>query len=103
MKDIEGKCKVALVQAEPVLFDKKASLKKTLDYIGKVAAEKPDLIVFLSFLSPGILLVLASVSALVKELRRAERIGNAIMTLLLWPEVRSFSFFPMLPKRQVHI
>lgn len=34
MKDIENRCKIALVQAEPVLFDKSASLKK------------PDLIVF---------------------------------------------------------
>ena len=36
MKDVNSICKVALVQAEPVLFDKKASLKKTLDFIEKV-------------------------------------------------------------------
>ena len=53
MKDICSICKVALVQAEPVLFDKKASLKKTLDYIEKVAAEKPDLIVFPELFIPG--------------------------------------------------
>ncbi len=53
MKDIADKCKVALVQAEPVLFDKKASLKKTLDYIEKAAAEKPDLIVFPELFIPG--------------------------------------------------
>ena len=30
MRDIKGSCKVALVQAEPVMFDKKASLEKAL-------------------------------------------------------------------------
>ncbi len=53
MKDINSICKVALVQAEPVLFDKKASLKKTLDYIEKAATQKPDLIVFPELFIPG--------------------------------------------------
>ena len=53
MKDIAGICKIALVQAEPVLFDKKASLKKTLDYIEKAAAQKPELIVFPELFIPG--------------------------------------------------
>lgn len=53
MKDIADKCKVALVQAEPVLFDKKASLKKTLDYIEKAEVEKPNLIVFPELFIPG--------------------------------------------------
>lgn len=33
MEDMKNICKVALVQAEPVLFDKEASLKKVLNYI----------------------------------------------------------------------
>ena len=53
MKDISSICKVALVQAEPVLFDKKASLKKTLDHIEKAAVQKPDLIVFPELFIPG--------------------------------------------------
>lgn len=53
MKDINSICKVALVQAEPVLFDKKASLKKTLEYIEKAAVQKPDLIVFPELFIPG--------------------------------------------------
>ena len=53
MKDINSICKVALVQAEPVLFDKKASLKKTLDYIEEAASHKPDLIVFPELFIPG--------------------------------------------------
>lgn len=53
MKDINSICKVALVQAEPVLFDKKASLKKTLDYIEKAVVQKPDLIVFPELFIPG--------------------------------------------------
>ena len=53
MKNISSICKVALVQAEPVLFDKKASLKKTLDHIEKAAVQKPDLIVFPELFIPG--------------------------------------------------
>ena len=34
MKDLEKKtCRIGLVQAEPVLFDKQASLEKSLEYI----------------------------------------------------------------------
>ena len=32
MKDIRKECRVALVQAEPVMFDKAASLKKALSF-----------------------------------------------------------------------
>ena len=53
MKDIENSCKIALVQAEPVLFDKSASLKKALQQIAEAAAQKPDLIVFLELFIPG--------------------------------------------------
>ena len=53
MKDINSICKVALVQAEPVMFDKTAALKKTLDYIEEAAAQKPDLIVFPELFIPG--------------------------------------------------
>ena len=53
MKDINPKCKVALVQAEPVLFDKQASLDKALAYIAEAAAQKPDLIVFPELFIPG--------------------------------------------------
>ena len=45
MKDIDNICKIALVQAEPVMFDKSASLKKALQYIYEAASQKPDLIV----------------------------------------------------------
>lgn len=53
MKDIDGKCKVALVQAEPVMFDKKASLEKALKYINEAIQQKPDLIVFPELFIPG--------------------------------------------------
>ena len=52
MRDIERICKVALVQAEPVMFDKKASLEKALAYIDK-ASGKADLIVFPELFIPG--------------------------------------------------
>ncbi len=52
MRDIKGSCRVALVQAEPVMFDKKASLEKTLAYIDK-ASGKADLIVFPELFIPG--------------------------------------------------
>ena len=53
MKDIAKSCKVALVQAEPCMFDKKASLEKTLKYIEEAALKKPDLIVFPELFIPG--------------------------------------------------
>ena len=45
MKGIEGICKIAGVQAEPVMFDKRASLEKALRCIGEAAAHHPNLIV----------------------------------------------------------
>lgn len=53
MKDIESSCRIALVQAEPVLFDKKASLAKALQWIEKAASQKPNLIVFPELFIPG--------------------------------------------------
>lgn len=53
MKDIEKICRVALVQAEPVMFDKKASLEKTLKYIEEASKKDPDLIVFPELFIPG--------------------------------------------------
>ena len=55
MKDIENSCKIALVQAEPVLFDKSASLKKALQWIAEAAAQKPTSSSFRNFLFPDIL------------------------------------------------
>lgn len=52
MRDIDQICRVALVQAEPVMFDKEASLRKALDYIEK-ASGKADLIVFPELFIPG--------------------------------------------------
>ena len=53
MKNLQNTCRVALVQAEPVMFDKDASLEKALEYIRKASAEKPDLIVFPELFIPG--------------------------------------------------
>ena len=53
MRDIDPVCKIALVQAEPVLFDKEASLAKALDYIEESASQNPDVIVFPELFIPG--------------------------------------------------
>ena len=53
MKDVKSICKIALVQAEPVMFHKNESLKKALQYIDAAAAKKPDLIVFPELFIPG--------------------------------------------------
>ena len=56
MKDLEKEsCRAALVQAEPVLFDKAASLEKALGYIEEAAASRKgaDLIVFPELFIPG--------------------------------------------------
>ena len=53
MKDVKSTCRIALVQAEPVMFDKAAGLEKALLYIDEAAAQKPDLIVFPELFIPG--------------------------------------------------
>ena len=53
MRDIKDRCRVALVQAEPVMFDAGASLRKSLEYIYEAAEKKPDLIVFPELFIPG--------------------------------------------------
>lgn len=53
MRDVTNICKIALVQAEPVLFDKDASLEKALKYIEEAAGNKAELIVFPELFIPG--------------------------------------------------
>ena len=54
MKDL-GKhiCRIAVVQAEPVLFNKQESLKKALAHIKEAAKNKAELIVFPELFIPG--------------------------------------------------
>ena len=53
MKDVKSTCRIALVQAEPVMFDKATGLEKVLRYIDEAAAQEPDLIVFPELFIPG--------------------------------------------------
>ena len=53
MRDIKKICRLALVQAEPVMFDKAASLEKALRYIDEAASEKAEIIVFPELFIPG--------------------------------------------------
>ena len=53
MKDLKDICRIALVQAEPVMFDKAAGLEKTLKLIDEAARKKPDLVVFPELFIPG--------------------------------------------------
>ena len=54
MRDLDKSiCRIALVQAEPVLFDKQASLDKAIGYIEEAAANGADLIVFPELFIPG--------------------------------------------------
>lgn len=54
MKDLEKKtCRIGLVQAEPVLFNKKASLEKAMGYIDEAAKNGAELIVFPELFIPG--------------------------------------------------
>lgn len=46
MKDLKDICKVALVQAAPVMFDKKAGVEKTVKLIKEAGEKDVDLIVF---------------------------------------------------------
>lgn len=53
MRDVTNTCKIALVQAEPVLFNKDASLEKALKYIEEAAGNNAELIVFPELFIPG--------------------------------------------------
>ncbi len=46
MKDLVDKCKVAVVQASPVLFNKDETIKKVIKLIEEASKEKVDLILF---------------------------------------------------------
>ena len=53
MKDLKDTCKIAVVQAAPVLFDKAACTEKAAGLIQKAAEEQAELIVFPELFIPG--------------------------------------------------
>ena len=53
MRELKNVCKLALVQAEPILFDKQACLDKTVALIKEAAEQKAELIVFPELFIPG--------------------------------------------------
>ena len=46
MKDLKNTCRIAVVQAAPVMFDKDACVEKAVKLIQEAAQEKAELIVF---------------------------------------------------------
>ena len=53
MNDLENTCRLALIQASPVLFDAEASTDKAVHLIAKASQNHPDLIVFPELFIPG--------------------------------------------------
>ena len=53
MRDLADKVRVAVVQATPVMFNKKQGVEKTVELIEKAAEKNPDLIVFPELFIPG--------------------------------------------------
>lgn len=53
MKIFKNTCRVALVQAEPVMFHKAAGVQKALQYIKEASKEGAELIVFPELFIPG--------------------------------------------------
>lgn len=53
MKKIDTNCRIAVVQAEPVLFAKEACLKKAVDFIEECVRHQAELIVFPELFIPG--------------------------------------------------
>ena len=52
MKTLKDECRIAVVQATPVMFDKEKCLQKALELIDRCAA-KAELIVFPELFIPG--------------------------------------------------
>ena len=53
MKDLNSHCRLAIVQAAPVMFDKDACLAKALRLIEEAAQNGAELIVFPELFLPG--------------------------------------------------
>lgn len=53
MIDLKDTCRLALIQAEPVLFDKKACTAKALKYVEQAKEKNAELIVFPELFIPG--------------------------------------------------
>lgn len=53
MKDLKNTCKIAVVQAAPVMFDKNKCIEKTVDLIHEAAKQSSELIVFPELFVPG--------------------------------------------------
>ena len=53
MKELKPTCRLAVIQAEPKLFDKEAGLRQTLLFIRRAAAQGAELIVFPELFIPG--------------------------------------------------
>lgn len=53
VKDLNDICRVALIQASPVLFDKKSSVDKAVSLIREAGEQHPDLIVIPELFIPG--------------------------------------------------
>lgn len=53
MKDLKNICRIAVAQAEPVLFDKNACVQKTVSIICEAADNHAELIVFPELFIPG--------------------------------------------------
>ena len=53
MKELKDTCRIAVVQAEPVMFDKDACVAKAIKYIEECAAGGAELIVFPELFVPG--------------------------------------------------
>ena len=53
MRDLRESCRIAVVQAAPVMFDKAACTVKAVELIRAAAAEQAELIVFPELFIPG--------------------------------------------------
>lgn len=53
MKDLKDTCRIALVQATPVMFDKEKGLEKSVSLIEEAAKQNAELIVFPELFIPG--------------------------------------------------
>lgn len=99
----DSKVKVAVVQATPVLFNKKLTLEKCLGLIDAASQQNPDLIVFPESFIPAYPRGMIFGTSIGSRTDEGRSLWKNISVMLLMCLERKLSLLPGLQKNQGHI